>query len=37
MRAFRYNPGYEVTFTLLNPQPDMIDARWDIERVTHGE
>lgn len=23
-------PSYEVTFTLLNPQPDELDVSWDI-------
>ena len=31
MRAVRSHPGYELTFTLLNPQPDILDVQWDIE------
>jgi len=30
MRALHYQPGYDVTFTLFNPQPDILDVRWDI-------
>ena len=36
MRSFRYNPGFEVTFTLLNPQPDILDVKWDIQDATTG-
>lgn len=32
MRWFRSNPGYDVTFTLINPQPDVLDVQWDIQR-----
>ncbi|KAJ8311108.1 hypothetical protein KUTeg_011340 [Tegillarca granosa] len=31
MRSLKYNPGYDITFTLVSPQPDIIDAQWDIE------
>ncbi|KAL8570340.1 hypothetical protein ACOMHN_035758 [Nucella lapillus] len=31
MRWFRSNPGYDVTFTLINPQPDVLHVHWDIQ------
>ena len=31
MRAVRYQPGYEATFSLLNPQPDILKVTWDIK------
>jgi phosphatidylinositol glycan class S len=30
MRALRSTPGYDITFTLLNPQPDLLRATWDV-------
>nr|XP_006825320.1 PREDICTED: GPI transamidase component PIG-S-like [Saccoglossus kowalevskii] len=30
MRSVRSTPGYELTFSLLNPSPDVIIAKWDI-------
>ncbi|XP_064613350.1 GPI transamidase component PIG-S-like [Liolophura sinensis] len=30
MRVAKSNPAYDVTFTLVNPQPDLLDIRWDI-------
>lgn len=33
MRSVRSNPGYDVTFTLVNPQPDILDVQWDIEQA----
>lgn len=34
MRSVRSNPGYDVTFTLVNPQPDILDVQWDIQQAT---
>ena len=31
MRAVKSNDEYAVTFTLVNPQPDIVDVQWDIE------
>lgn len=31
MRAVKSNEEYDVTFTLVNPQPDILDVQWDIE------
>ncbi|KAK1157545.1 GPI transamidase component PIG-S-like [Acipenser oxyrinchus oxyrinchus] len=31
MRTFKSSPGYEITFSLLNPDPKSHDVRWDIE------
>ncbi|XP_019641081.1 PREDICTED: GPI transamidase component PIG-S-like [Branchiostoma belcheri] len=34
MQAFKTNTGYEVTFSLLNPDPSVLDVRWDMEAAT---
>ncbi|XP_035690122.1 GPI transamidase component PIG-S-like [Branchiostoma floridae] len=34
MRAFKTNMGYEVTFSLLNPDPSVLDVQWDVEAGT---
>ena len=31
MRAVRSHSSYQLTFTLLNPQPDILNVTWDIE------
>ncbi|MBN3287630.1 PIGS transamidase, partial [Polyodon spathula] len=31
MRTFKSSPGYEITFSLLNPDPKSHDVHWDIE------
>ncbi|KAF7206566.1 phosphatidylinositol glycan anchor biosynthesis class S [Nothobranchius furzeri] len=31
MRAFKSSPGYEITFSLLNPDPTSHQLHWDIE------
>jgi len=31
MRSFGSSPGYEVTFTLINPQPDVVSVTWDVQ------
>ncbi|XP_070212014.1 GPI transamidase component PIG-S-like isoform X1 [Littorina saxatilis] len=36
MRWFRSNPGYDVTFTLVNPQPDVLDVQWNIQAGIEG-
>ena len=37
MTPLRSSPGYELTFTLLNPQPDVINAAWDIEQAIESK
>ena len=37
MRAFRSHPGYDVTFTLMNPQPDLLQVQWDIREAVDGK
>ncbi|KAI8513114.1 hypothetical protein Bbelb_097530 [Branchiostoma belcheri] len=34
MQAFKTNTGYEVTFSLLNLDPSVLDVRWDMEAAT---
>jgi hypothetical protein len=36
MRWFRSSTGYDVTFTLINPQPDALDVQWDIQTAVKG-
>ncbi|KAL3865297.1 hypothetical protein ACJMK2_006904 [Sinanodonta woodiana] len=36
MRTVRSHPGYDITFTLVNSQPDIIDAQWDIQHAVHA-
>lgn len=31
MRSLRFHTDYDITFTLFSPQPDIIDARWDMK------
>ncbi|XP_035824543.1 GPI transamidase component PIG-S isoform X2 [Aplysia californica] len=31
MRSFRFHPGYDVTFTLMVPEPERVRVDWDIE------
>ncbi|XP_016403053.1 GPI transamidase component PIG-S-like [Sinocyclocheilus rhinocerous] len=31
MRAIKSSPGYEITFSLLNPDPKSHSLHWDIE------
>jgi len=31
MRSFGSSPRYEVTFTLINPQPDVLSVTWDVQ------
>ncbi|XP_036974911.1 GPI transamidase component PIG-S [Acanthopagrus latus] len=35
MRAFKSSPGYEITFSLLNPDPKSHRVHWDIEGAVH--
>ncbi|XP_019366523.1 PREDICTED: GPI transamidase component PIG-S, partial [Gavialis gangeticus] len=35
-RPFKSSLGYEITFSLLNPDPKSHDVRWDIEAAVHG-
>ncbi|KAL0994981.1 hypothetical protein UPYG_G00130230 [Umbra pygmaea] len=36
MRAFKSSPGYEVTFSLLNPDPSSHRLHWEIEPAIHS-
>ncbi|KAJ8267196.1 hypothetical protein GJAV_G00139620 [Gymnothorax javanicus] len=36
MRAFKSSPGYEITFSLLNPDPKSHRLQWDIEGAVHS-
>lgn len=31
LRSVRSHPGYDITITLVNPRPDIIDAQWEIK------
>ncbi|KAI0230825.1 GPI transamidase component PIG-S [Lamellibrachia satsuma] len=33
MRALRSHPGYDVTFSLMNPQPDLLQVQWHIKEA----
>ncbi|TNN63457.1 GPI transamidase component PIG-S [Liparis tanakae] len=35
MRTFKSSPGYEITFSLLNPDPKSHRLHWDIEGAVH--
>uniref|UniRef100_A0A8C9VUH2 Phosphatidylinositol glycan anchor biosynthesis, class S n=1 Tax=Scleropages formosus TaxID=113540 RepID=A0A8C9VUH2_SCLFO len=35
MRSFKSSPGYEITFSLLNPDPQSHNLHWDIEGAIH--
>ena len=37
MRSFRFHPGYDVTFTLMVPEPDKVKVDWDIELGIQGK
>lgn len=34
MRQMKASQGYQISFTLINPNPAELEARWDIEEVT---
>ena len=36
MRSLRSHAGYDVTFTLLNPQPDILRVKWAIKDAVNG-
>ncbi|KAG7280204.1 hypothetical protein CRUP_037565, partial [Coryphaenoides rupestris] len=36
MRSFKSSPGYEITFSLLNPDPKSHRVHWDIEAAVHS-
>ncbi|GAA6083708.1 GPI transamidase component PIG-S [Tachysurus ichikawai] len=36
MRATKSSPGYEITFSLLNPDPKSHSLHWDIEGAVHS-
>lgn len=31
MRSFRYHAGFDITFTLMVPEPDAVSVQWDID------
>lgn len=33
VRSYRFHPGYDVTFTLMVPEPDKVKAEWDIKEA----
>ena len=37
MRSLGSSPGYEVTFTLMNPQPDVVSVTWDVQSAVDSE
>ena len=36
MRSLLSTPGYELSFSLLNPQPEVLNAEWDIAQAVKG-
>jgi len=36
MRSLGSHPGYDVTFTLLNPEPQVLSVDWDIKSAIQG-
>ena len=36
LRSVRFHSGYDVTLTLVNPRPDILDVSWDIETAVNG-
>jgi len=36
MRSLESSPGYEVTFTLINPQPDLLSVTWDVQSAVNS-
>ncbi|XP_051956564.1 GPI transamidase component PIG-S [Xyrauchen texanus] len=36
MRSIKSSPGYEITFSLLNPDPKSHNLHWEIEGALHG-
>ena len=37
LRSVKFNPGYDVTLTLVNPRPDVLDVQWDVETAIQGQ
>jgi hypothetical protein len=37
MRSLNYHQGYDLLFTLVNPQPDVLDVDWSIQEAVKGE
>ncbi|XP_045189708.2 GPI transamidase component PIG-S-like [Mercenaria mercenaria] len=35
LRSVRFHSGYDVTLTLVNPKPDILDVNWDIESAVN--
>lgn len=36
MRSLSYHQGYDILFTLVNPQPDILDIDWSIKEAVEG-
>lgn len=36
MRSFRYHAGYDLTFTLMVPEPEQMNVDWTIEQGIEG-
>ncbi|XP_060573029.1 GPI transamidase component PIG-S-like [Ruditapes philippinarum] len=36
LRSVRFHSGYDVTLTLVNPRPDILDVSWDIESAVNA-
>ena len=37
MRSLSYHQGYDLLFTLVNPQPDILNVDWSIQQAVEGE
>lgn len=37
MRSLSYHQGYDLLFTLVNPQPDILNVDWSIQEAVEGE
>jgi len=37
MRSLGSSAGYEVTFTLINPQPDYLSVSWDVQSAVDSQ
>lgn len=37
MRALKYSPGYQITFSLMNKDPSQTHVDWDIREAIQGK
>jgi len=37
MRSLGSSRGYEVTFTLISPQPDVLSVTWDVQAAVDSQ